>query len=135
MPQTNKKLKFPILAKIIAIFLMSFPLMLLIMVFTSLYLHFFGGYPIPQNVHWVANILFLFVVSVIIMVIAIQLFRGKNYARILAIICLLIISILNLRAEFFIADSPSIQSLIFNILFFLSAIYLIFSRKVRKVFS
>ena len=139
MPKHNKKTrlktKLPFLAKIIAVLLLSFPVMLLGMVFTSLYLHFFGGYPIPQDVAWARDLVFLFIISIAIIFIAVQLFRRKNYARILAIIAFFIISILNLRAEIFIADSPSISSLFFNILFFLSALYLIFSKKVRRAFS
>jgi hypothetical protein len=135
MQKASKKLRISLPVKVIAIILMTFPLMILGMIFTSLYIHFIRGYPIPQNVSWALDLLFQFVISVIIMVIAIQLFRGKNYARILTAICLFIISILNLRAELFIADSPSIFGLIFNFLFFLSALYLIFNKKVKRTFS
>jgi|GEM_PF-2139786 len=138
MPKTNKKskLKLPILVRIIAVFMILLAISLLGMVLTSLYLHFFGGYPIPQNVAWAANLLFLFIVSVLIIMIAIGLFFRKNYARILAVITLFIIAILNLRAEILVFSFPqSLMSLMIYTLFFLSGLYLLFSKRIRKVFS
>lgn len=128
------KIKIPLLVKVIAILLIIFSIQILGLVFVSLYLHFFGGYPIPQNVSWGANLLFLFIVSVLIIGIAIGLFKRKNYARILAVISLFLISILNLKAELFNTDSPAIPILIIYSLFFLLALYLLFSKKVRESF-
>lgn len=134
--QTPKqKPKNPLLVKIITVLLILFALQVLILVFVSLYIHFIAGYPIPENVNWALNLLFLFAVSVIIIIIAINLFRRKNYARILAIIALFLISILNLRVEIFNTDSPAIHILIIYFLFLLAALYLLFSRKVKRAFS
>lgn len=131
----SSRIKLPIPVIIIAILLLLFAVQVLIIVFASVYAHFFTGYPIPQNASWLADIIQFFLISALVIFIAIALLKRKNYARILAIIALFVISILNLRAEIFIADSISIPSLIFNILFLLAALYLIFDKKVRRVFK
>jgi len=131
----NQKPKSPLLVKIIAVLLILFALQILILVFVSLSLHFFAGYPIPQNVNWALNLLYLFVVSVVIILVAIGLFKRNKIARILAIIVLFLISILNLKAEIFNTDSPTTHILIIYSLFLLAALYLIFSRKVKKAFG
>ena len=129
------KTRTPLLVKIIAVLLIIFALQVLGLVSVSLYLHFFGGYPIPQNVNWTANLLFLSLVSLILILSAVYLFKRNNYARILAIIALFLISILNLEAEIFNTESPAIHVLIIYSLFLLAAVYLLFSRKVKKAFS
>lgn len=127
--------KYLIISKIIAIILMIFPIMILGLVFTSLYLHFISGYPIPKDVGWSLNLAFNSIISLILIIISVQLFRRKSYARILASIAFFIISVLNIRAELFLADSPSIPSLIFNSLFFICGLYLLFSKNMRKIFA
>jgi hypothetical protein len=132
---SKNKPKSPILVKIIAVVLILFALQILILVFVSLYLHFFQGNPIPPNVNWAGNLIYLFAVSLASILVAIGLFFRKQLARYLAIIALFLISILNLRAEIINTDSPAIQILIIYSILLLAAFYLLFSKKVKRAFG
>ena len=128
------KLSF-LIVKIIAILLILFSVQILMLVFTSLYMHFFAGHPIPQNVHWTADLIFYFVISVSVITIAIGLFLKKKIARIFAVICLFIVSILNLKAEFFSFEFPqSFMRLFIWGLYFIGALYLLFNKKLKRIF-
>lgn len=133
----QQKPKLPILVKIIAVLLILFALQILILVFVSLYMHFFGGYSIPENVNraFAFDLIKYFVISLLLISVAIFLWKRKKIARILAIIALLLISILNLKAEIFNTDSPAIHILIIYSFFLLAALYLLFSMKVREAFN
>ena len=139
MAKTKKTLKIkpkiPLLVKIISVILIIFALQILGLVFVSLFIYFFQGNPLPENASWILNLIFLFAVSLALILIAIGLFRRNKIARILAIIALFLISILNLKAELFNTDSPAIHILIIYSLFLLAALYLLFSRKVKRAFS
>ena len=134
-PQLKLKHKLPIIVKIIAVLLILFALQVLGLVSVSLYLHLFAGYPIPQNVNWAGQLLYLSLISIILIITAIYLFKRNKIARFLAIIALFLISILNLKAEIFNTDFPATHILIIYSLFLLAALYLLFSRKVKKAFS
>ena len=133
--QKTKK-KLPILVIISAVLLYLFAAQLLFLVFVSLGMHLFWGYDIPENVNWALDLIFYFLVAAIIIIIVTLLCKRNKIARILSIIALFIMSILNLRAEFFAFDyPPSFMRLAIWGLYFLSAFYLLFSRKVKQAFS
>ena len=133
MPKPKQKL--PLLVIIISILLILLALQILSLVSVSLYFYFFSSYPKPENVPWLADIIKFSAISVFIIITAILLLKRKNYARILSIIILFILSIWNIKAEISVFNNYSPLRLIPWVLFLLSALYLLFSRKVKKVFS
>lgn len=126
--------KKSLIIRIIAVLLMTFPIMLLGMVSVSLYLHFFTGYPIPEDVAWALNLLLLSAIAFFILFIAVQLFRGKNYAKILGAAAFIIIAIWNLKAEIFNTEH-SFPSIVFNTIYLFAGIYLILHwiKTLRKI--
>ena len=134
--KTNLKPKLPVLAKIIAALMLILALQVLILIFASLFLFFFSSYEKPELAKFWLNVSFQLAISIIIILVAIYLFKRKKIARVLAIIILFSVSVLNLVAEISVFEFPSsLFPLFIWSLYLLSAFYLLLSRNVKRAFG